>query len=488
MPGRGQGTSVTPLRDLAAAFSNTTRQVNAFFDTWFGPWTPPPESAPTSEPGRAFDFPTGWNIRRVPRTEEERSSVKELRNLSKADMVRIVLETRKDILSKAEWSIQPKKKWGETDSEARKRGKGDRRIVYLSRFLERPDKEHDWGTWMRLLLDDALVLDAPTTYCRRTKGGGVYAVEVIDGGTITRYLDPTGRTPEAPLPAYGQWIKGAPYRNYTTKELLYYPRNPQTDLVYGFSPVEQIILITNIVLNRNLFQMANYSVSNIPLMFIKSPKDWKPQDIKEFQVWFDSRLSGDLEERSKAIAIPDGTEPITPNSNVLADNTDEWFMRVVCYCFGVAPNWFIKQQSRSSAESTWQQADEEGSLPWLRWFKAYVDLMLDRFFHMPDLEMKWWWERKPLPLQQSQIFSSYVTSGILTRDEVREELGYAPLTPEQQKQIQDQAMAKGGLGFPSARPEEEGSGRAAKEGARPPRNPEGTVGGAKNINTGVREQ
>ena len=485
MAGRGQG-QLTPLQGLASALSQTTSSINGFFDTWFGPWTPPPESAPTSEPGRRFDYATGWNIRRSPRIEEERATVAELRNLSLVDMVRIIIETRKDILSKAEWTIGPRRKPGETEAQARKRGKGDRRIVYLSKFLEYPDKERDYNTWARLLIEDALVLDAASLYGRRTRGGGVYSLDVIDGGTITRYLDPTGRTPQPPYAAYGQWIHGAPYKNYTTDRLLYYPRNPQPHLVYALSPVEQIQVITNVTLNRSLSQLAAYSVSNIPTMFIKSPKDWKPSDIKEFQVWFDSVLSGNIEERSKAFFIPDAADPVKPKEDVLADNTDEWFARVVCYCFGVAPNWFIKQQSRSSAESTWQQADEEGALPWLRWLKSFIDLAIARFFNMPDLEMKWVWERKPLPLQQSQIFSAYVKSGILTRDEVREELGYDPLTDEQKQMVQEQT-ATGGLGFPSARPEEEGSHRAAMDGSKPPRNPEGTVGGAKSVNSSVRE-
>lgn len=461
----------TELASLADILSSGVKRVSTFFDDWFGPWTPPPASAPTSAEGRSFDYPTGWNLRRVPRSEEGRHSVAELRNLSKIDIVRLCLETRKDILSKAEFSIVPRRKVGETAFQAKQRGFGDPRIQAIADFLRYPDREHDFLTWTRLLLDDALVLDAPTVYCRKKRNHGVYSLEVIDGGTITRYLDPTGRTPQPPMPAYGQWIKAAPYKNYTTDRMLYYPRNPQTNLVYGLSPVEQIILTTNIILNRNISQLAAYTVSNIPTMFIKSPKDWKPSDIKDFQVWFDSVLAGNVAERTKAIYIPDASDPIVPNKDSITDDADEWFSRLVCYCFGVSPNWFIKQQSRASSESFWQQADEEGALPWLRWYKAFLDLCIAKFFEASDLEINWVWERKPLPLQQSQILGAYVTNGILTRDEARHELGYDPLTPEQQAQVQEQTQvqAQGAFGDDKQRPEEEGNHRADHEGARAPR-------------------
>jgi hypothetical protein len=437
MPGRGTDGKIIQLGDTANLLARAADRAIGFIDDWFGPWTPPPESTGKgSEEGRAFDFPTGWNLRRPPRSEDGIASVTELRELSKAaELVRLAIETRKDITAKAQWTIQPRPLYGESEFEARARAKGDNRIEDLYNFMRFPDGEHDFATWIRLILEDALVLDAATVYCRRNKAGGVRSLEVVDGATITRYLDASGRTPAKPLPAYGQWIKGMPYKNYTVDDLVYMPRNPLPFKVYGLSPVEQIILHCNIVLNRNITQLATYQYSNVPRMFLKSPPDWKPADLKDFKTWFDAALTGDLIERSKVIPIPNGTDPYEPKKDVLKDESDEWFARIICYCFGLPPNFFMKQQSRASSESYMIQADEEGALPWLQYLKSYIDRIFSNWMGCPDLEFVWEWNRKPQPLQQSQIHKIYLDSKVMTPDEVREEIGYDPLTAKQKEEL-----------------------------------------------------
>ena len=62
-----------------------------------------------------------------------------------------------------------------------------------------PDKEHTWDEWLRMLLEDLFVIDAPTLYPLKTKGGDVapsgnitdwYGFEPIDGATIKRFILP----------------------------------------------------------------------------------------------------------------------------------------------------------------------------------------------------------------------------------------------------------------------------------------------------------
>ena len=115
-----------------------------------------------------------------------------------------------------------------------------------------------------MVLEDLFVLDALALYVRRTVGGTLYAIEPIDGATIKRVLDDHGRTPMPPATAYQQVLKGMPAVDYTRDELIYLPRNPRTHKIYGYSPVEQIVMTVNIALRRALHQLQFYTDGQHP--------------------------------------------------------------------------------------------------------------------------------------------------------------------------------------------------------------------------------
>ena len=125
-----------------------------------------------------------------------------------------------------------------------------------------------------MLIEDLLVLDAPCIYPRKTIGGELYALEPVDGSTIKRLLDDTGRTPLPPEPAYQQILHGVPANNYMRQELIYRPRNLRTNKVYGYSPVEQVITSVNIAMRRQLHQLDYYQSGSVPDALIGVPDTW----------------------------------------------------------------------------------------------------------------------------------------------------------------------------------------------------------------------
>lgn len=162
---------------------------------WFGPRAPLPAQAPPEVAGRQMDYPTGYNLRQQPRSDEA-VSFAQMRALADGyDLMRLIIETRKDQLAKLKWTIKPKDKAGTPANES---AEPDARCDALISFFQSPDKEHDWNTWLRMLLEDLLVIDAPTIYPRKTRGGDMYALEPVDGATIKRVLDQRGRTPLPP--------------------------------------------------------------------------------------------------------------------------------------------------------------------------------------------------------------------------------------------------------------------------------------------------
>ena len=240
-------------------------------EDWFGPMDPLPPSA-QQVIGRQFDYPSGYNLVTQPR-QAEPISFEQLRGLADAyDLMRLAIETRKDQIAKLSWIIRPRTGLNGQPRAAH----DDPRISQVSDFFARPDREHGWDSWLRMVVEDMLVIDAATLFPRRDYAGRLLALEPIDGATIKRVLDDRGRTPEPPYPAYQQILKGLPAVDYRSDELFYLPRNVRSHRVYGYSPVEQVVMTVNIALRRQLHQLQYYTEGNVPEALIGVPETWTP--------------------------------------------------------------------------------------------------------------------------------------------------------------------------------------------------------------------
>ncbi len=385
--------------------------------TFFGPLQP---LAPMAQEagGRQFDYPVGVNIHIQPRSTEG-VSFAQLRALAdNYDLLRLIIETHKDRLCRMTWKFQAK------DTAARK--KDDPRIAALRDFFASPDKEHDFVTWRRMLLEDLFVVDAPTLYVRRTKGGITgpsvpYALEIIDGTTITRKINADGRTPLPPDVAYQQILKGIPAADYSRDELLYLPRNVRSHKIYGYSHVEQIIMTVNIALRRQMHQLEFYTEGNVPDLLMKTPDTWNPDQISKFQMFFDTLT--DTGTRRKARFIPGGVDPYDTKQKELKDSFDEWLARIVCFTFSVAPGPFIKEINRATAESAAATAKEEGLEPIRAWEKATFDRIIANVFGWPDIEAVWQMEKELDPGAKSEIDDRDLKNGSKTVNEIRKSRG-----------------------------------------------------------------
>ena len=388
---------------------------------WFGPGEPLDPIAQDTA-GRAFDFPTSYNITQQPRAGEP-IGFAQLRGLADgSDIVRLAIETRKDQMEKLEWTIRNK----DTTEE-------DDRAKALKGILQVPDLEHEWSTWIRMLLEDLLVIDAPTIYPRKTVGGQLYALEVVDGATIKRVLDQSGRTPMPPDPAYQQILKGFPASDFTREELIYLPRNPRAHKVYGLSPVEQIILTVNTAIRRAVGQLEYYTEGNIPDAFASTPEGWTPKQISDFQVYFEALMAGpqNSAQKRRIKFLPGKVEIKATKTEPLFDAGDEWLARVVCYAFSLPPNAFVKQQNRATAVSANEVALEEGLAPLMQWVKRCMNRVIAGPLRSPGYDFEWDDPKDTDQLTQAQIDQVYITTGVKTVNEVREQLNMEPLTPEE---------------------------------------------------------
>ena len=86
-------------------------------------------------------------------------------------------------------------------------------------------------------------------------------------------IDDWGRTPQPYAdadgaavfpPAYQQVLKGMPAVNYSARDIIYRPRNVRAHRVYGYSPVQQILMTVDIALRRQLWQLDYFTEGSIP--------------------------------------------------------------------------------------------------------------------------------------------------------------------------------------------------------------------------------
>jgi Phage portal protein len=402
---------------------------------WFGPGEPVAPIADKPEQqtiGRLMQYPVAMNLQQHPRQNEGNADYATLRQIADAfDLVRMCIETRKDQLCSLDYAFQFKDK-----QKNREGGAADPRIEELQGFFMSPDKQSDWRTWMRMLVEDLLVIDAPTLYPRGTLGGKLYSLDVVDGASIKRVIDGYGRSPAAPDPAYQQVFHGVPTVNYTIDELIYRPFNLRSWRLYGFSPVEQILLTVNIALRRQAYQLEYFTQGNIPDSIFSVPAEWTPEMVVDFQASWDMRMASG--SKKQGLFVPNGVNLIDTKAEAMGKNDqvmNEWLARVVCFAFNVTPTQLTVNNNRAVSDSQKETAQEDGLEPLKLWMKSIIDGVIYKYFGYSDLEFVFVPRDEPDSLKKAQTNQIYLAAKVLDPNEVRADLGLPPLTAEQQERL-----------------------------------------------------
>jgi Phage portal protein len=430
MAERGAGQRSWPLSpyEVNVSFERTNAAGEAA--NWFGPLTPITPLAPPEVAGRQWDYPAGYNLSTLSRPFEP-ITFSTLRALADGyDLLRLVIETRKDQAARQTWTIAARDNGARSATDAA-------RIAMLKNFFAKPDGIHGFADWLRMLLEEVFVTDAPALYMSRDRGGQLKALMPLDGATIKPVIDPWGRVPQPYLDgdklvypaAYQQILKGYPAIDYSVHDLTYRPRNPRVNRVYGMSPVEQVVTTVNIALRRQLYLLDYFAEGNIPDSLIGVPESWTPDQIASYQKYWDAYFDGDLGRRRRAKFVPGGIAKtfVQTKEPELKGPFDEWLARIVCFAFSISPQAFTQTVNRATAETQKELAEEEGLAPILAWVKALIDDILASEFDAPDFEFVWSASYETDPATQETILSGYTSTGILTINEARAALGRAPL-------------------------------------------------------------
>ena len=391
--------------------------------TWFGPMQPLRPFAPEGTGGRAWDYPVGYNLQYQPRYDEP-ISFSDLHALAdNCDMLRLVIETRKDQVEGQDWDVRPRKL---PDGTHPKAGEFATQITEAKGFFAFPDKEHDLASWIRAVAEEMFVTDAVSIFVRPDRKGRVYGFDVIDGSTVSPRIDAWGRTPQAPDVAYQQILHGVPAADFSRDQLVYYPRNKRPGHVYGYSPVEQVIMTANTLIRREMHQLAFYTDGNLTDGIFTSPPSWTKDQIEGWQNYWNSLFVGNLAARRQGMWVPAGVDYKQLKAPNLKDPFDEFLARLICFAFSISPQPFVSMMNRATAETAHDAAIEEGLMPILNYFRRLFRILFDRM-GWTGIEMVPVDDREVDAATQSEIDVADVKAGIRTINEVRTAKGLDPI-------------------------------------------------------------
>lgn len=404
----------------------TQAMTYGFTNNFFSPMTPIPAMEPQSA-GRLFDYMAGYNLATRARRDSG-IAFEQLRNFAQYyDLLRLVIETRKDQIGAYAWKIVP-----EDDDDAIGQEIDDdtqTKIDYVTQFLKKPDGRLTWHSWLRAQLEDTFVLDA-NVFWPVYEGNKLLRIETIDPVTIQKFIDDSGRTPEPPLPAYRQVLHGIPASQYLKGQLMYYMRNVRSHAVYGFGPVEQILMTINIGLRRETSQLQFFTEGNIPEAVAGVPDTWTPVQIAQFQSGWDAMFEGNTAARRHMKFVPgDASKVLMLKSSeaLLKSEFDEWIIRIICYAFSVSPQPFVKMMNRATAQTASEEARSEGLEPMLDYLKDMMDDLIVKCMGVTGVQFQWDMEEEEDGVSQSQIDKTYMDSGVYGIDDIRTRMGLEPL-------------------------------------------------------------
>ena len=391
---------------------------------WFSPSAPLLPQHPETA-GRALDYLAGYNLSTQPRRDSG-IDFYQLRNFAQYyDILRLIIETRKDQVVSMDWAIVPSEKEAGQGLDDETKAKIDR----ATQFFKSPDGRMSWHAWVRKMMEDILVLDA-VAYWPVYKGNELLRLESVDPVTIKKVIDESGRTPEPPLPAYQQIIKGVPASEYTSEELFYFQRNSRNGAIYGFGPVEQALMTINIGLRREVSQLQFFTEGNIPEAIAGVPENWTMTQIAQFQSYWDAMLEGNTGARRHMKFIPADASKVQflkDAEATLKTDFDEWIVKVICYAFSVSHQPFVSMMNRATAQTAKEEAREEGLGPTLDYVKEICDFLITRLLGLEGVEFKWQLEQEEDPQTQSTIDDLYIRNGVWSIDEVRQRMGLEPV-------------------------------------------------------------
>lgn len=385
----------------------------------FSPGTPIGPYDGYSRTPRSQNYVTGYNIATRPRTHE-RVAFETLKSLVEAyDVAQMCIWHRIDSIRSLDWSLVAKPGYGGDITSA---------IPVAMAALKMPDRQQPFSAWLASWLYDILAYDAGALYRLRNRRNDAIGLRVVDGTTIAPLLDYWGNSPQALSPddpepeAYVQYVNGLPWGWLTRSDLIYQPFRKRANSPYGTAPLETILLNANTDLRFQSYFLQRFTDGNIPQAFASAPETWTPDQIEQFQEYWDAWILGDQAAKAQIKWMPGGGKIEWSNEKEFQDHFSLFLMRKTCAAYHVVPSdmGFTENVNRSSGESQADVQHRIGDLPLIRHIQTVLSGFLQDDLHLPldfafDLG-----EEQADRLEQAQADKIYLELGVIGGSDIRE--------------------------------------------------------------------
>jgi hypothetical protein len=368
---------------------------------------------------RQFNFTTGYNISTRPRLHE-RVSFETLTGLVESyDIAQLAIWHRIDSIRSLDWKLVAREGYEGDVSDAVGTGMA---------ALRRPDRINSFETWLGKWLYDILAYDAGCLYRLRNRAGRCVGLAPVDGRTIAPLLDywgnsPTATSPGGPEPeAYVQYINGLPWNWLTRSDLIYEPFRSVTNSPYGRAPLESIILNANTDLRFQVYFLQRFTEGNLPAAFASSPDTWSPEQIEQFQNYWDSFMYSDQSRKHQIRWMPGGSKIAWSNEKDFSDQFSMFMLRKSLAAYHVVPSdmGFTEDVNRSSGESQADVQHRIGDLPLIRYVHRVVSNFLQEDLTLPVAFAFDLGEEQDDRLNQAQSDDIYIKNGTVSASYIAE--------------------------------------------------------------------
>ena len=346
---------------------------------------------------RQWVYRVGWNFP-TPPDSDRKIDGQLLRQLADTFyLLRRALEVRKAEICALEWDIVPS---AEALSDPRYGATQRERAKYIQKefgplmkkmreFWRNPEGYYttrngvDWvrkGTiaykdWLNAVVEDYFVGDWITLWPETTLGGELLSLARVDGEHTKVLLTLDGRLPQPPLPAYQQYLYGVPRANFTQDDLYWWPRNLRNITPYGFSHVEQMLILTLLGLKFDQWNVAMYTESTMPMGLLEGPEGVSPDQIADIADFLNGQVAN-LPERLRIHPVPSGTKFQAIKPFIFDPNIANWIVDLTCAGMdvtrqelGFAPSNSEGLGGAGHAEAQTALDKRKGTVPLARWLE-----------------------------------------------------------------------------------------------------------------------
>lgn len=429
MSGAGAGANPQPKQlapaNTPAAIDTSLRQHGMDQSGMLTPGRPLPPAMGYSTRPRATDYPTSVNISTRNRTQWGRVPFETLRAIIGAyDVARMCINHKIDELRSMELMFQPADRVEDDVEDA---------IDAAKAVLAYPDRELPYESWLSKWLEGALKFDAAPLYKRRDYNGDIIGLEVVDGTTVYPYIDENGRRPEAPAPAWNQIVHGIVAGWFTKQDLIYVPYRPQDDSPFGLAPIESILITANTDIRFQWHFLQLFTDGSVPAGFMEVPPDVSdPDQVAEWQDYWDAMVMGDQAKLHQLIAVPNGAKFTQTKPAEFDPKFPEWLMKRTCAAYGVVPQdlGLVSDVNRANGETQVDIQFRVNTLPWVRYVEGILTRYLQHDIGLPVKVSLDTGRDKEDRLQEAQAHQIYVEIGAESPDEVRVEVLGKPIDKE----------------------------------------------------------